>query len=106
MGVTNFFIENGVNSPAELLRGIDRGVMVTSVMGMHTANPISGDFSVGAAGFLVEHGVVTRPIKGIAIAGNILELFRNVHLVGNDLRFFGAVGAPSLMVAALDVSGE
>lgn len=106
MGVTNFFIENGVHSPADLLRGIDRGVLVTSVMGMHTANPISGDFSVGAAGFLIERGHVTRPIKGIAIAGNILELFCNVQKVGNDLRFFGAVGAPSLMVTALDVSGQ
>jgi PmbA protein len=106
MGVTNFFIENGNLSFARLLEGVDRGIVVTSVMGMHTANPISGDFSVGAAGFLIEHGAVTVPVKGIAIAGNILELFRNVERVGNDLRFFGEVGAPSLRIAALDVSGE
>ena len=71
-----------------------------------TANPISGDFSVGAAGFLIEQGRATVPVKGIAIAGNILEIFRNVEMVGNDLRFFGAVGSPSLRIAALDVSGE
>ena len=106
VGVTNFFIENGTLSFAGLLKGIDRGIVVTSVMGMHTANPISGDFSVGAAGFLIENGVVTVPVKGIAIAGNILELFRNVEQVGNDLRFFGEVGAPSLRITALDVSGE
>jgi PmbA protein len=106
VGVTNFFIENGNHSFAEQLMGIDRGIVVTSVMGMHTANPISGDFSVGAAGFLIEHGAVTMPVKGIAIAGNIQELFRNVEQVGNDLRFFGEVGAPSLRIAALDVSGE
>jgi PmbA protein len=76
------------------------------VMGMHTANPISGDFSVGAAGFLIENGAVTVPVKGIAIAGNILELFGNVEKVGDDLRFFGSVGSPSLRIAALDVSGE
>jgi PmbA protein len=75
-------------------------------MGMHTANPISGDFSVGAAGYLIEGGTVTAPVKGIAIAGNILELFRNVEGVGNDLRFYGGVGAPSLRIALLDVSGE
>ena len=106
MGVNNFFIENGQDTQVGLAEGIGRGLLVTSVMGMHTANPISGDFSVGAAGFLIENGVVTMPVKGVAIAGNILELFRSVEKVGNDLRFFGAVGAPSLRIAALDVSGE
>jgi PmbA protein len=105
-GVTNFFIENGTLPRTGLLQGIDRGILVTEVMGMHTANPISGDFSVGAAGFLIENGAVSYPVKGIAIAGNILELFRNVELAGNDLRFFGAVGAPSLRVGELDVSGD
>ena len=46
------------------------------------------------------------PVKGVAIAGNILELFGNVEKVGDDLRFFGSVGSPSLRIAALDVSGE
>lgn len=106
MGVTNFFIENGTVPFAELLQGIERGVLLTEVMGMHTANPISGDFSVGAAGFLIEKGEVTFPVKGIAIAGNILDLFRQVEGVGDDLRFFSGVGSPSLRIAALDVSGE
>jgi PmbA protein len=105
-GINNFFIENGTAGQSTLADGIGRGLLVTSVMGMHTANPISGDFSVGAAGFLIENGVVTSPVKGVAIAGNLMELFRNVEMVGNDLRFFGAVGAPSLRIASLDVSGE
>ena len=106
LGMNNFFIENGTASAGSLPAGIDRGILVTEVMGMHTANPISGDFSVGAAGFLIEKGRVTVPVKGIAIAGNILELFGRVEAVGDDLRFFGAVGSPSLRIAALDVSGE
>ncbi|RNC69903.1 MAG: TldD/PmbA family protein [Desulfuromonadales bacterium] len=106
MGVSNFFIENGTVPFDGLLAGIDRGILITDVMGMHTANSISGDFSVGAAGFLVEEGKVTVPVKGIAIAGNILELFRSVEQVGNDLRFYGTVGAPSLRIAALAVSGD
>lgn len=106
MGVTNFFIENGAQPFAGLAKGIDRGVLITEVMGMHTANPISGDFSVGATGFLIEQGRPTVPVKGIAIAGNIVDIFRNVELTGNDLRFFGAVGSPSLKIAELDVGGE
>jgi len=105
-GVNNFFIENGTAPFNALLADVQRGVVITDVMGMHTANPISGDFSVGAAGFLVEGGVITRPVKGIAISGNILELFRTVDVVADDLRFFGAVGSPSLRIEALDVSGS
>jgi PmbA protein len=106
MGINNFFIENGTAAVSSMQSGIAKGMLITSVMGMHTANPISGDFSVGAAGFLIENGAVAMPVKGIAISGNILELFRNVAAAGNDLRFFGAVGSPSLLVSALDVSGE
>jgi len=106
MGVTNFFIQNGTAAADLLLSGIDRGMLITDVMGMHTANPISGDFSVGAAGHLIEHGRLAGPVKGVAISGNIIELFRNVEMVGDDLRFFGAVGAPSLRISSLDVSGD
>lgn len=106
MGVTNFFIENGAVTREALISEIDRGMLITDVMGMHTANPISGDFSVGAAGYLIEGGAVVAPVKGVAISGNIIDLFRNVDMVGNDLRFFGAVGAPSLRISSLDVSGD
>jgi PmbA protein len=106
MGVTNFFIENGPTPAIDLLRGIAAGVLLTDVIGMHTANPISGDFSVGASGFLIENGKAVRPIKGIAISGNILDIFKAVDGVGNDLRFYGSVGSPSLLIKEMDVSGE
>jgi PmbA protein len=106
LGISNFYIENGSISSADLLAGMDKGLLVTDVMGMHTANPISGDFSVGASGFYVENGVIAYPVKEIAISGNIIGLFGAVEMIGNDLRFFGEVGSPSLRIAALDVSGE
>ncbi|HOI14939.1 MAG TPA: TldD/PmbA family protein [Geobacteraceae bacterium] len=106
LGISNFYIENGSIPAADLVRGIDKGVFITDVMGMHTANPISGDFSVGASGFYVENGVIAYPVKEIALSGNIIDLFGSVEMIGNDLRFFGEVGSPSLRIAALDVSGE
>lgn len=106
LGVSNFFIENGGSSFAELVAGISRGMLLTSVIGMHTANPVSGDFSVGAAGFLIEEGEITVPVKGMAISGNFIDLFRNIELIGNDLRFFSTVASPSLKIASLDISGE
>ena len=105
MGVHNLCIQPGEASLETLVAGVERGVLITDVMGMHTANPISWDFSVGAAGFYLEGGKVRYPVKGIALAGNLLELFRGVDLVGNDLRFFGSAGSPSLRIRELDVSG-
>ena len=106
LGISNFFIENGTASPVALRAGIAKGVLITSVIGMHTANPVSGDFSVGAAGFLVEDGEITIPVKGLAISGNIIDLFKNVAMVGADLRFFSPVASPSLKIRSLDISGE
>jgi PmbA protein len=106
LGVHNLFIEPGNSSPAALLAGVGRGVLITQVMGVHSANPISGDFSVGAAGFYLEGGTIVHPVKGIAIAGNLLELFGGVEMVADDLRFFGPVGSPALRTGALDVSGS
>lgn len=106
LGLTNFYIENGTLSPQELLQDLAKGVLITDVMGIHTANPITGDFSVGASGFLVENGAIVCPVKEIALSGNLIDLFAAVEKVGNDLRFFGSVGSPSLRIAELDVSGH
>lgn len=106
VGTTNFYLEPGNASPAELVGEISQGLYVMEVMGMHTANPISGDFSIGAAGIWIENGAFSYPVRGVVIAGNMLELLRQVDGVGADLRFFGGRGAPTFRVAALRVSGK
>ena len=106
VGTTNFYIEPGGTSPDDLLKDIKSGLYVTEVMGMHTANPISGDFSVGVSGLLIENGQVTKPVRGVAIAGNIINLLSNVKGVGNDLKFFGGKGAPTLRIEGITVSGH
>jgi len=103
--VSNLYLEPGKHSPEELVSEMGRGIVITNVLGMHTANPVSGDFSVGASGQWVEGGRLVHPVKGIAISGNILELFSRLAVVGSDLRFWGAVGSPSLLVERLDVGG-
>jgi PmbA protein len=106
LGVHNLYIEPGSNPPGALLAGVGQGVLITEVMGVHSANPISGDFSVGAAGFYLEGGEIAYPVKGIAIAGNLLDLFAGVDLVADNLRFFGSVGSPALRIGELAVSGS
>jgi PmbA protein len=106
VGITNFFFEAGTEPVEKLLSEIKSGIYVTEVMGMHTANPISGDFSVGIAGILIENGKLTNPVRGMAIGGNILDFLANVDGVGNDLKFFGGRGSPTLRVAEITISGQ
>jgi PmbA protein len=106
VGYSNLYIKNGT-LPADMITSyVEKGVLINEVMGIHTANPISGDFSVGVNGFLIEKGKKTIPVKGIAIAGNIMTLFNRIVEVGSDLRFFGKIGAPSLMIEEMDISGN
>lgn len=106
VGTTNFFLAPGSISQSGLLAEIDYGFYVTEVMGMHTANPVSGDFSVGAAGFLIEKGQLTRPVRGVALAGNLAELLQKIDAVADDLTFFGGKGSPTLRIQAMPVSGK
>jgi len=106
VGTTNFYIENGNMPKEQLLKDVTRGIYITDVMGMHTANPISGDFSLGAAGLLIEKGELTKPVRGIAIAGNIFDLFSAIDAVGSDLTFFVGKGSPTLRVDKMTVSGN
>ena len=106
IGISNFFIEPGNLSFPTLMENLSRGVVVEEVMGLHTVDPISGDFSLGCSGGWIEKGEKIHPVKSIALAGNLFELFRKVIGVGEDLRFFGEVGAPSLLVKELFISGD
>jgi PmbA protein len=105
-GVTNLSLLPGTYTFDELLASIDRGLLVTDVMGMHTANAISGDFSVGATGFWIEKGKKAFPVREITIAGNILDCMRDVDAVGSDLRFSGRIGSPSLRIREMSISGK
>lgn len=106
VGTTNFYLQQGTTPETELYRDTTKGLLVTGLMGLHTANPISGDFSLGATGLLIENGQLTKPVKGIVIAGNMQDLLQNIEAVGNDLTFFGGRGSPSLRISAVSISGS
>ncbi len=106
VGITNLYIEPGECTQESVIEQAEQGLLVTEVMGMHTANPISGDFSVGATGFWIENGVKAYPVREVTIAGNILDLMRNVDVVGCDLRFSGRIGSPSLLIKELSIGGK
>jgi PmbA protein len=99
----NLVLQPGRQDPAAWTRAAGGIVLVDEILGAHTMNPVSGDFSVGASGFVCENGR-RRPFRGATIAGNLVTLFASIAEVGADLRFFGSVAAPSVLVPALDLS--
>jgi PmbA protein len=106
MGISNFFIEPGRQSLSKLIEDLHQGVVIEEVMGLHTVDPISGDFSLGFSGDWVDRGKKVYPIKSIAVAGNLFQLFRDLRGLGEDLKFFGRVGSPSLLIEGLEISGS
>ncbi len=105
---TNMYIAEGEYSYEDLVKKMDKGLVIISLAGTHSgADPISGDFSLGAEGYLVEGGEIVRPLAQFTIAGNFFDLMKRVIAVGNDLDFgMGRVGAPSLLVEELAVGSE
>ncbi len=104
--ITNFYIENGNDDIKEFLNQADEVLYIVDLMGLHTADPISGEFSLGASGIVYHKGEVVKSVRGITIAGNFLDILQNTVLVGNDLKFYGNIGSPSIVVEGLTVAGE
>ncbi|MCS6875775.1 MAG: TldD/PmbA family protein [Aquificaceae bacterium] len=102
--ITNLYIEPGDRSLEDLLEQ-DEVFLVTDLMGLHTVDTVSGDFSLGASGIIYRKGKKEQSVRGVVIGGNIKELLSLVVDVGNDLRFYGNVGAPSLFIENLTVGG-
>ncbi len=105
---SNLVVQPSDVSFEDLMRRMGDGVLVTDVHGLHTANPVTGEFSLGINGFLVEGGQRGAPIREMTVAGTVLDLLRAVDAVGSDLRFMvggGFLGSPSLLVRELPLSG-
>lgn len=106
VGTSNFMLQPGRQSPDQLISEVTKGFYVTEVMGMHTANPISGDFSLGASGLMIENGRLTYPVRGVTIAGNMVKFFKDIEALGNDLCFFGSRAAPTIRLKSMSIAGD
>jgi len=106
IGPSNFYIEAGTDDPATAIRGLDRALAVTSLLNLHTIDPVSGEFSLGATGTYLEKGAPMHPVQGITIAGNLTHLLSSISAVGTDLTFGSSgIGSPTLVIAELSVGG-
>jgi PmbA protein len=107
ISASNLHIAAGSADATEVIRGLDRALKITALLNLHTIDPISGEFSLGAAADYLEHGAKQYPVQGITIAGNLLELLDSIAVLGNDL-VFGAsgLGSPTLVISELSIGGS
>jgi PmbA protein len=86
---------------------VQNGIYITSVAGLHAGlNPQSGNFSLQANGFLIENGKKTTPVDLITIGGNLMEIFKDISIVGGDTKELIALSTPSLAIKKIKVSGK
>ena len=102
-GATNVHMEPGRVSKAELIADISSGLYVTEMIGQGV-NPVTGDYSRGASGFIIENGEITSPVAEITIAGNLIDMYRRLT-PANDLEFRRSMNVPTLRVEGMMDAG-
>ena len=103
-GTSNLYFGNGKISYKDLLNSNSKCLYITETIG-HGSNIITGDYSVGATGFLIENGEFKYPINEITIAGNFKEMFKNITLA-DDLEFEYSTNSPTMMIEGMVVAGK
>lgn len=104
-GLHNLIVEPGALDHTGLLQQLGTGLWVTELLG-HGINPVTGDYSRGAAGFWVENGEPQYPVHEITIAGNLDQMFKSIVAVGNDVDVRGGIRCGSLLLEQMTVAGE
>lgn len=102
-GVSNVHMEPGALSPGELMADVKRGLYVTELIGMGV-NGVTGDYSRGAAGFLIENGAVGHAVSEITIAGSLKDMFRAL-VPANDLAFRYGMNVPTIRIDGMTIAG-
>jgi PmbA protein len=107
VGTTNLYLKPGDVAPEAIFAGIDRGFYLTVVLGLFAAiDSASGDFSIPSAGFLIEKGQRTVPVRGVTVGGNLFEMLKAVDKVGSDLTWFQSLGSPTVAVSHVKIGGS
>jgi len=102
-GLSNAYLAPGQLSPAQLMADIVEGFYVTELLGMGV-NGLTGDYSRGAAGFMIRNGALAEPVAEITIAGNLIQMFAALT-PANDLRFRRAVDSPTVRIDGMTLAG-
>lgn len=104
VSTSNLYMAPGTVPSETLIGDVARGIYVTELIGQGV-NGVTGDYSRGVAGFLIENGERTRPVAGITIAGNLKDMFRAL-VPASDLSFRYGVNAPTVRIDGMTVAGD
>jgi PmbA protein len=104
-GNHNLLIGHGDDDLDALLRKMDRGLLVTELLG-HGVNAVTGDYSRGAAGYWVEGGQIAYPVEEITIAGNLAQMYRDIVAIGKDVDRRGSRQCGSMLIGAMTIAGN
>jgi PmbA protein len=104
-GNHNLVVVPGDLDFAGLVRKMDRGLVVTELMGQGVNN-VTGDYSRGAAGFWVENGEIAYPVEEITIAGNMKQMFKDITAIGKDELALGSKRVGSILIERMSIAGE
>ena len=105
VSTSNLYIEAGTETPEAIIAAVPDGLYVTETMGFGV-NPVTGDYSKGAAGFLIRDGRLDHPVQEVTIAGTLREMLLGIEAVGDDLVFRSACAAPTLRLREMTISGS
>lgn len=104
-GVFNFYVEAREESLEDGISDIKNGVFITELMGLHTVDPITWQFSLGARGFKIENGKISHPLQQFTISGDFITMLKSTRPL-NDLIFIGRSGSPSLLIEEINIAGK
>lgn len=106
-GVKNMYMCPGRKGLKELFSKLNDGIYIDYITGLHSGlNKITGHISLQAQGYIVKNGKKTLAVKNIVLVSDIFELFNNIMLVGNDLKFDYYTAAPSLLIKNINITGN
>ena len=103
-GSTNLYFKNGNETFKKLINSNKKLLYVNETIG-RGANIITGDYSVGASGMIIENGEFIYPVSEITIAGNFNEIYRNIVLA-DDLEFKYSTNSPTMLISGMTIGGK
>jgi PmbA protein len=105
IGVHNVYIAAGKNSRDEIIKSTKKGLLLREVTG-YGIDPVSGNFSGGAAGFWIINGEIAHPVKGLTIAGKASDILNGIDMLGSDLDLNRTFAAPTFRVSEMQIGGK
>ncbi|MCP4581262.1 MAG: TldD/PmbA family protein [candidate division Zixibacteria bacterium] len=105
IGGFNFYMQAGDYSPDDIIGSVKNGLYITNLMGFG-ADMVTGDYSQGASGLWIENGKLAGPVEGLTVASNMLEMMRNIEMIGNDLTMMGPISSPTFKISEMTVAGS